>query len=142
MPFGTQLTTQTLPYVERHIYADWSGVSIGNEGRWQPHIYDFSMPFYGEIMVDLWVQCAWSNPATMLALQVAMLTPISPTNHFVGKKYETEAYGGCFPTPCFGRWANLGAGTFFNLTIDIYTNSVNGTCNIQAFTGFLRAIAY
>lgn len=141
MPFGSQLSNQTAPYVERYLYSSWSGVEIGQGTSWQPFITSMTMPFTGDIFVDLWVQLDYGG-ATILNAEVWPATPIGPSNFFAGKVSQWDLYSGCYPCPMFGRWANLAAGTYFDLTIQIRNNICNGTCKILGLHGFMRAQAY
>jgi hypothetical protein len=141
VPFGSLLTSQTSPFVERHFYPSWSGVVLNQGGIWRPQIGTFSMPFAGTIFVDLWVQCDYINGATILAGSVWPYTPIGPTNYFAGKVTQWDINTGTFPIPMFGYWANLAAGTYFDLTIEIRNDICNGQMRIAQAQAFLRAQA-
>jgi hypothetical protein len=140
MPFGAQLTNQTAVFNERYIYAAWSGIQIAQGQNWQVALASMTMPFTGDILVDLFVEVAYSQ--TLLACQVWPATPIGPSNFWAGFVTEYNPYGGCFVVPMFGRWSNLAAGTFFDLTIQIKDIVSNGVCTINQCHGFMRAQAY
>jgi hypothetical protein len=109
-------TAQFIPMVA-YISASWSGVQIVQNQNWRPGLGGMTMPFTGDIFVDLWVQTDYIAGATYLASSVWPATPIGPTNYYAGKVSQWDNYGGTFPVPFFGRWANLAVGTYFDLTI-------------------------
>jgi hypothetical protein len=141
VPFGSQVNTQTAPFVERHIYSSWDAY-IPQQTQWNPFVTSMTMPFTGDIFVDLWVQLEYPQPATILTVEVWPATPIGPTNFFAGKVSQWDVNSGTFPCPMFGRWANLAAGTYFDLTISIRNQICNGNCRITGCQGFMRAQAY
>lgn len=141
MPFGSLFSHQPAPFVESQISTSWSGVYIGQGTNWRPGITSISMPFTGDIFVDLWVQTSYPAPATILASSVWPYTPIGPTNYFAGKVTQWNPNGGVFPVPFVARWANIAAGTFFQLTLEIRNDICNGNMGIEQVQGFLRAQA-
>jgi hypothetical protein len=141
VPFGSQISNQPSPFIERYISASWSGVQIVQNQNWRPGLGGMTMPFTGDIFVDLWVQTDYIAGATYLASSVWPATPIGPTNYYAGKVSQWDNYGGTFPVPFFGRWANLAVRTYFDLTIEIRCDVSNGTMNIAGVQGFMRAQA-
>jgi hypothetical protein len=141
MPFSSQTSNRPAPFIERYISAAWDAY-IPQQTSWTPFVTSMTMPFYGEIFVDLWVQLEYPAPATILAAEVWPATPIAPTNFFAGKASQWDLHSGTYPCPMFGRWANLAAGTYFDLTIQIRNNVCNGNCRITGAHGFMRAQAY
>lgn len=140
MPFGSVITNQTAPFYEQYLSANWSGVQIGQGQSWQPGLGGITMPFYGEIFVDLWVQVSYTY--TILRAEVWPATPIAPSNYYAGKVCEWDRNGGYFTVPMFGRWAPLAAGTYFDLTIQVRDIVSDGVCGIVGFAAIIRAQAY
>lgn len=99
------------------------------------------MPFTGDIYVDLYIQVGHDPPSNILAASVWPYTPLGPTNYYAGSITQVDPNGGVYPVPFLGRWANLPAGTYFDLTLEIRCDICNGNMNIQQVQGFLRAQA-
>jgi hypothetical protein len=141
MPFGSLISNQTGPFVEQPFNISGWGVNLSQGQTWSPQVSTFTMPFQGHIFVDLWVQTSYFNGATILASSVWPATPLGPTNYYAGKVTQWNINTGTFPVPFFGWWANLAAGTYFDLTINIRCDICNGLMQIQQAHGFIRAIA-
>lgn len=141
MPFGAQASNLPTCYTEVQFSANW-GALVGQGSQWDPGITGFTMPWTGDLFVDLYVQSSYDAPATILAVEVWPNANIAPTSAWAGKVCEADAYGGWVVTPMFGRWANLAKGTYFYLGVSIRTPVINGTHNIRGCHGSIRAQAY
>jgi hypothetical protein len=139
MPFGEQITNWQTPFYETQIGASWSGVNLTQGQIWRPSVASLSMPFTGDIFVDLWVQTAYT--VSILASSVFPYTSIGPSNYYAGKVCNRDVNGGTFPVPMVARWANVPVYTAFDLTIEIRCDIADGVMSIQQVAGFMRAQA-
>jgi hypothetical protein len=80
----------------------------------------------------------YDSGATVLNMSVGPATAIAPSNYFTGVKTEADAYGGWLCVPFFGRWANLAANTFFQLSIRTTVGAANGRAVASFFAGTMR----
>jgi hypothetical protein len=139
MPFGAQITNWQTPFFEGQIGASWSGVNLTQGQVWRPTVATMSMPFTGDIFVDLWVQSSYTM--SILASSVWPYTTIGPSNYYAGKVGNRDVNGGVFPVPLVARWANVPVYTSFSLTIEIRCDIADGVMSIQQVAGFIRAQA-
>jgi hypothetical protein len=101
----------------------------------------FLMPWAGDIIFDGWLNMYYDQGATILHADINQATTIAATNFWPGTKTESCPNGGWLVIPCFGRWANLAAGTGFQLAIRVTVGACNGRAVAYQFAGSLRAQA-
>lgn len=140
MPFGALLSP-----VQHHYYEQFLNVNlnwqIGQGTSVNLNLGSLTMPWAGDVIFDGYVNMYYDSGATILSASIAQATAIAATNFWPGVKTETSPNYGWLAIPCFGRWASLPNGTFFQLTIKITVAACNGRAVASHFVGSLRAQA-
>ena len=140
MPFGALASEVQHYYYEQFINVTIAQ-AIAQGGSLNVNAGSLTMPWAGDVIMDGWVQMYYDTGATILSTSLASATSIAATSFWPGTKTETSPSGGYLVVPCFGRWAGLAKGTFFQNVVKITVGAVNGRAVASSFIGSLRAQA-
>jgi hypothetical protein len=139
MPFGALVSNVQHYYYEQAFEVDLGNYGIAEGSAANFNCVDISMPWTGDVMVDLAVQLAYQP--NILGAEVWPAASITPTNLWAGKKDEYSVDGGQLVCPMFAKWNNLTIGTYLMIGIQVKVTIANGGVNSIRCVGSMRAQA-
>lgn len=139
MPFGSQASNVQHYYYEQAFETDLGNYGLGQGGAVNFNVVAISMPWTGDVMVDLAVQLVYQP--NILGAEVWPASSIGPSNFFAGKKQEYSTNGGYLVCPMFAKWNSLAIGTYLTIGIQVQNKVANGAVNCIRCVGSMRAQA-
>ena len=124
--FGQQLSN-----VQHYYYEQWINIALGwvvpqGSSASNSNLLSYYMPWQGDILIDGWANCYYDSGASVLSMACWPASNIGATTLWAGNRTETDGNGGWLSIPCFARWANLAAGTYFTFGLQFNCGAVNG----------------